>query len=782
MAKKAKRIIAAGITAALLLANTAFASDMYATRGEAADMLFSAADDYNKDVKRSDIIKGYGGDGELYEDLNINRAEALVMLSRAFGTLPALSGHNARVALKSGDFTDIPDWAEDELGPVLDAGIAAGTADGIFSPYDDVTKEQLKLFIQRAYALFGSNEKDDFYAAVNKDALGRLELKPGRVMSGTLYDLQDDSTEKVSAIIRESIEKGGEKGSKEQKIADFYNNILDRESRNKIGVAPIKPYLNDIDSVKNIKELANVQTKLINDLCLSPFAAFSVTADFKDSTKYIMCFGTTEPCMTKDFYISGTASQKSSYLKYLKTVAEIAGEDMTDRELEDFYNLEKALGEKKLNPEESNNVDNIYNIYTFDEIQELLPDIDLNKVLESQNLKKEDRILVMDEGITKEFAKLFSDKNLETLKNAAKLSVLINYGGALNTAFTDASNTFNREYLGILGSYSDEELAALSVSNIMPDYIGEIYAEKYFTEEAKQNVLKMVNDIASVYKERINGLDWMSESTKEKAINKLDKMGIKIGYPDKRESQLDDAEIKSKADGGSYFDNILEIAKANVKYMSELQGTSPDKTKWGMYPYTVNACYSATANDITFPAAILQPPMYDVNASYEENLGAIGYIIAHEITHAFDNNGAKFDENGNAADWWTKEDYAEFEKRCEKMVYFYDRQEGIPGVPMNGRRTLSENVADQGAVQCLTEVVSRLNNPDYTKFYHSMAKAWASTKTREFAKYAAGTDVHSEDKLRVNRVVVNCAEFYKAFGITEKDGMWVAPEDRVRIW
>ena len=235
---KTKRIIAAGITAAMLLTSTAFASDMYATRGEVADMLLSAADDYNKDVRRSDIIKGYGGDGDLHEEWNINRAEALVMLSRAFGTLPELSGHNARVALKSGDFTDIPDWARTELQPVLDAGIAAGTADGIFSPYDDVTKEQMELFIKRAYALFGSNEKDDFYAAVNKDALDKLELKPGRVISGSLYDLQDDSTEKVNAIIKEAIEKGGENGSKEQKIADFYNNILDAEPETKSVLLP----------------------------------------------------------------------------------------------------------------------------------------------------------------------------------------------------------------------------------------------------------------------------------------------------------------------------------------------------------------------------------------------------------------------------------------------------------------------------------------------------------------------------------------------------------------
>ncbi len=779
---KTKRLVAAGLTAAMLLTSTAFASDMYATRGEVADMLLSAADDYNKDVKRSDIIKGYGGDGELHEDWNINRAKALVMLSRAFGTLPQLTGHNARVALKSGDFTDIPDWAKPELTPVLDAGIAAGTADGIFSPYDDVTKEQVDIFIKRAYALFGSNEKDDFYAAVNKDALNKLELKPGRMIAGTLYDLQDDSMEKVNAIIKQAIENGGEKGSKEQKIADFYKNILDSDSRNKIGVTPIKPYLADINAAKSVKELADTQAELIKNLYTAPFAGFSITTDFKDNTKYIMYFGTCAPYLTKDFYLNGTDAQKASYLKYLKTICGIAGENITDGELENFYNMEKTLAEKELNPEENNNIDKIYNVYTFDEIQSLFPDMDLSKILEITGLKKEDKILITDEELTKEFSKLYTDENLEMLKTSAKLSILLGYGGALNTEFIDAANTFNQEYLGISGTYTDEERAVMNVASVMPDYIGEIYAEKYFTEEAKQDILKMVNDIISVYKERINNLEWMSPETKEKAINKLDKMGIKIGYPDKHDSQLDNAEIKSASDGGSYFYNILEIAKANMEYLSGLQGTTPDRTKWGIYPYTVNACYSATANDITFPAAILQPPMYDVNASYEENLGAIGYIIAHEITHAFDNNGAKFDENGNASDWWTKEDYAEFEKRCEKLVYFYDRQEGIPGVPMNGRQTLSENVADQGAVQCITEVASRLENPDYVKLYHSMAKAWASTKTREFAKYAAGTDVHSEDKLRVNRVVVNCDEFYTAFGITEKDGMWVAPADRVKIW
>lgn len=778
---KLKKLITAILTAAMLLGNTAFAADMYATRGEVADMLLSAADDYNPSVRRSDIIKGYD-DGELHEEWNVTRAEALVMLKRAFGELPTPTGHNARVALPQGSFTDIPDWAKTELKNVFDAGIAAGTAEGIFSPSDDVTKEQMNLFIQRVYALYGTNAKDDFYASVNKDALNSLEIKPGRVLAGTLFDLQDESTAQVNEIIKEVTSGKWAKGTKEQKIADFYNNILDIESRNKIGVAPIKPYLEMIDGANNVTELMNVQNTIMEKLYCALFAAFSLTVDFKDSTKYMPIFGVYNPNMTKDFYLSAAEAQKAAYLKYLKTVMELAGEEITDAQLEEFYNFEKNLAEKMMNTEDMGDVDKIYNIYTLDEIQALFPSVDTEKLLTSSGIQKEDKFLITDVSLTEEFAHLLTDENIEVLKTSAKLSVILSYGAILNTEFVDASNVFNQEYLGVSGTYSDEERAAITVSSVMPDYIGEIYAEKYFTEKAKQDVLKMVNDIISVYKKRIGNLTWMSDETKKKAIRKLDTMKIKIGYPDNWDTYLDDVQIKSVSDGGSYFENMLAIAEASKKELSKLQGKSVDKTEWAMYPYIVNACYSATSNDITFPAAILQPPMYDVNASYEENLGSIGYIIAHEITHAFDNNGAKFDENGNAADWWTAEDYAAFEKLCKKMVTFYDGCESVPGIPMNGKLTLSENVADQGAVQCITEVASGLENPDYKALYSSMAKAWASTRTREYAQYAASVDLHCDEKLRVNRTVVNCEEFYKAFDIKMGDGMYVPEDERVKIW
>ncbi len=780
---KIKKIFAAALVLSMLTNIPVFAEDNSITRGETAQMLLTAADDYNSDIKLTDIIQGYE-DGGLYEGKTVTRAEALVMLKRAFGELPEPVGHNKRVAILTEEFTDIPEWAETELSEVFNAGIAAGTGEGVFSPDELVTKRQMELFIERVYSLFGTNERDDFYAAVNKDALNSLEIKPGRTAAGTLYDLSDESDEKVGEIIKEIISKPHEKGTKEQKIADVYNNFLDMEARNKAGITPIKKYLDLISQAQTTEDLLNAQSVVLDEISSLLYMGFNLTIDYKDSTKYMLYFGTIAPDMSKDFYKDRTEAQKTSYLKYIKTLFTLSGESDKDagNMAVQCYEFEKMLADKMMNPEDYSNVDKMYNLFTMDEIKEMFPNVNMDKVFEESKLKKEDKIAVADVGLVKEFARLFNDDNIDSLKAYGKCLLLKAYKGAFNREFSDAVNTFNQEFMGVEGNYTDEELAAGQVQSMMREYIGEMYAERYFSEKAKEDVEKMVQDIISVYRERLSNNTWMSEETKKKAINKLNNIKIKIGYPDTWETELDEVEIRSVKEGGSYFENIINKEKVSRQKMIELQGTEVDKTEWIMYPFTVNACYSPTSNDITFPAAILQPPMYDVKATYEQNLGGIGYIIAHEITHAFDNNGAKFDENGNANDWWTKEDYKAFQNLCDKMVKFYDGQEAVAGIPMNGTLTLSENVADQGALACITEIASKLKNPDYKTMYRSMAECWASTMSREMSQYFASVDVHCADKIRVNRVVVNQDEFYDAFGITETDGMYVKPEDRVVIW
>ena len=765
------------------ISTSAFCSDVQMTRGETADYLLKAASAYNPNLKKSDIIKGYG-DGNLYEDKEITKSEALVMLNRAFNTLPKPVGHNKRMAVQN-SFSDIPSWASDELKSVLDAGIVLPEADGSFSGENPIDISYLNTMCKRTYSLIGTNEKDDFYAAVNKNILDNITLDNGRAISGTLYDLNDKATEEVSEIINDILSGSGyQKGTPEQKIYDFYTNVRDKESREKTGIAPIQKYLDQLDGVKDISELNKFFSDVSNNLYTGLFCAFTVGIDLKDSTKYILSFATVSPSLPKDFYQNASEAQYNSYIKYIKGLLLVAGETEENalNHAKAFYNFEKRLSEASLNPEQLGDVDKIYNIFTYDEIKNKFKNLDIDTVFANSGLKKEDRIMINDTNLTDAIAGIYTNENIEELKAVAKINLISSLGSSLSDKVSKLSQTFNEEYLGIQGSYSDDEKAVLTVQSFMADYIGKIYSQKYFDEKSKADVTKMIKDIISVYEKRLDSLEWMSEQTKQKAKEKLNAITIKVGYPDNFESYLDNADIKSKSEGGSYFDNIICAMKASRQSVCKLQGTNVDKSEWAMQPFTVNACYSPTSNDITFPAAILQSPMYDVNASYEENLGGIGYIIAHEITHAFDNNGAKFDKNGNAADWWTKEDYEQFTQLCEKVKAFYDNQESAPGICANGTLTLSENIADLGAVACITQVLSTKDNPDYKKFYTQISKCWASSTSREFASYLSLTDVHSPDKLRVNRTIVNCDAFYTAFDIKEGDAMYVAPKDRIRIW
>lgn len=768
----------------LTLAPAALAAeDGSLTRGEAVAILTEAAQDYNPGVTAGDIAKG-DETGALHSDRALTRAEALVMVERAFGGLPAPVGANALNAYPAQDFTDVPAWASAELAGVFDAGIVAGTGEGLLSPGAPVTAAELDTLIRRVYALEGTNLKDDFYAAVNKEWLDSATIPTGQPVNGTLYGLMYKVNDDVAALIQEIVSTDHKQGTGEQKIADLYHNILNWDARNEAGIAPLKPYLDAVDAVETQDDLMDVLKTLNDELSASLMLGFDIFVDLKDSSKYSIAFGTMSPSMTKDFYVNGTQAQTDAYMTYLTTLARLggAGDDEAARQAESLYQMEKTLAAAMLSPQDQNNVDIIYNVYTLAELQEIFPKVDLDAVYAMSGLKKESAILVDDVGRMEAVASYFDGTHVSELKDALRLYLLINYGGLLNKEFQAAALDFNEAYMGTQGQQSDEELAAVQVQNLMSGYLEQAYVDKYFSAKAKADVEDMIAEFIDIYKDRIQALDWMSDETKAMAVKKLDSMGVKVGYPDQWDDTLDQVDIKSVADGGSFFDNLVAVSKANRAKTLNYQGTTVDKSKWICPAFTVNAFYNATANDITFPAGILQAPMYDVDAPREQNLGAIGYVIAHEITHAFDNNGAKFDEKGNAADWWTAEDYAAFQAKCDDVVAWYDGQESAPGITCIGALTISENVADLGAAACVTEAAGREKEPDYETLYRAMANTWAFAASRAYQEAVAPQDVHAQDKLRVNRVLQTVDQFYETFGIQEGDGMWVAPEDRVSIW
>ena len=784
---KAKRMLAAALSAATLLTAlpTALAADGSSpdTRGEVCAALVAAADDYNPGVTAADVMHGDPG-GDLRESDPVTRAEALVMLQRAFGGLPAPQGDNARKGYPASNFTDVPAWAQAELADVFASGIVAGTSETTFSPDDPVTMDQLDLFIHRTYSLFGSNLKDDFYATVNKSWLDSSVIPAGQAQNGTLAEKMYD-TEPLNALIRQAV--ANPEGEDAQRIAALYNNILDWDARNAAGIEPIRPYLEAAEAAQSVDEVMAVKKRIAEDLAGNLLAGFSLSGDARDSTRYTVGFSAFSPSLTKEVYAADSGSQKDAYLAYVQKLFEIGGADAQSAaaDAQRIWEMEKELSTHALDRQDQGNVDLTYNVYTMDELKALFPTLDLDDIYAQSGLaRSDDQIIVSDVGLLEASPKYFTEEHLDDLKAYLRLSILAGYGGYLSRDFQDAANTYQKDFLGISGTLSDEAMATQLIQQYLSDELGRLYAAEYFSEAAKADVEDMVYDFIDIYKDRIRSLDWMIDTTKAKAIEKLDALAVKVGYPDegKWNDYFKGVTLKTADEGGSYFDNIITMMKAQQQMLIKWQNQPVNKDLWPMAAYTVNACYVSTSNEIVFPAGILQAPLYDVNASREQNLGGIGYVIAHEITHAFDNNGAKFDKNGNATDWWTPEDYAAFQQLCDDVVSYYDGIEAAPGITCNGSLTLSENIADLGAAQCILEAAQREEDPDLETMFRSIANTWCSTMPRDTAAYYATLDVHAQDKLRANRVLQTLDEFYTTFGITEGDGMWVAPEDRVSIW
>ncbi len=753
------------------------------TRGKAAEMLLEAGDAYVPGLELSDIIKGYPN-GDLALDSPVTRAQALVMLERAFGGLPAPAGDSARSACPAGTFTDIPAWAAAELDGVLSAGIVEGAEDGSLSPGRPVTEAELDELIRRAYALKGSNLKDDFYAAVNKEWLDGSTIPAGQSINGALYGLSFAVNEQVAGLITGIAAHPQEKGTAAYKIAALYNCVMDLEGREKAGVEPIRPYLDAIDDARSLDELVQADCRMRSELGLSTLLGYGLTTDLKDSTRYAVYFSLFSPGLSKDFYANGVQAQTDAYLTYMSTLFTLSGmeEGAAQAEAARLYDLEKVLAAASLDPQDASNVDKIYNLYTPEDLQALFPNVDLDKVYAASRLQPTESVLVSDVGAMEAAAGYFSGEHLPELKAIARRDLILSFSACFGQAFQEAAYDFSEAYYGTEGRQTTQQVAAAQVQSLLADYLSRAYAETYFSPEAKADVEEMIGEFIAIYKERILAQDWMSRETRAMAVKKLDAMEIKVGYPDSWETYLDSAEIRSPEEGGTFFSNVIAIQKAAEAEMLSYQNTPVDKSRWLCPTYTVNAFYAPTSNDITFPAAILQAPMYDVDASREENLGGIGYIIAHEITHAFDNNGAKFDENGNAANWWTEADYDAFQEKCRSVIDWYDGQEACPGIACNGTLTLSENVADLGSIQCVMSAAKKLDDPDLDALFRAVANTWASTTSRQMREYLAAADVHAPDKLRANRALQTVPEFYETYGIQPGDGMWTDPDSRASVW
>lgn len=451
-----KRSAAACLAVLLLLTSLPMAlaapSDQPLTRGETASILLDAAKDYNKNVTYQDILKGYPN-GDLDESGSVTRAQALVMLQRAFGGLPAPKGDNARSGYPAASFTDVPSWAKAELKPVFDAGIVAGTSPTTFSPDLNITGAQLDLFLRRTYALEGTNLKDDFYATVNKSVLDKSVIAPGTIGWSAFTQVGEKVDAEVAGIIQELVKTGGQTAG-EKKLVALYQNILNINARNQAGITPIQPYLTAIDQAQSIGELMAASDKLYQDTGVSLLMGFSLTIDNKDSNHYLLQFGALSPLLGQTGYEGATDAQKSAYLTYVRTLLSLVGQSEADAaaQADALWAADAKLAAASYSNQELGDVDKTYNLYTMAQLKALFPDVDLDQMFQRTGLTQTNQILVMDPGCLQACAELFdaakTPNALELLKAYARLNLANGLGGLLNQEFTDASNAFNLAYFG----------------------------------------------------------------------------------------------------------------------------------------------------------------------------------------------------------------------------------------------------------------------------------------------------------------------------------------------
>ena len=411
----------------------------------------------------------------------------------------------------------------------------------------------------------------------------------------------------------------------------------------------------------------------------------------------------------------------------------------------------------------------------------MIPNVDLPRLLDKLDISNASKIVVENPEELKLVNSFITEDNIENMKVFLKTSVLLNTDNFLTSEHREASNEMKKMFYGVDTIDLNEGSGVKFASCQLNEIISKLYVNKYFDKNSKDDVENMAKEIIKNFENRLQSISWMSKSTKDEALNKLENVNVKIGYPEKW-NDYSDIKVNSYEEGGSLVENIINVYVSQSKKQFSKLNQPVNKNEWNMGACTVNAYYNALNNEIVFPAGILQAPFYDKDASKEKNLGGIGVIIGHELTHAFDNTGAQFDETGKLKNWWSANDYKEFTSRSKKVVDYYSNIEISDGNFINGFLTVGENISDLGGIACVLDITKKIENPNLKDLFENYAIVWREISTKELKEYLLNNDPHAPKKVRVNVVLSQFEEFHKTYGIKEDDKMYVKPEDRVAIW
>ncbi|MEH6761438.1 MAG: M13 family metallopeptidase [Maribacter arcticus] len=640
------------------------------------------------------------------------------------------------------------------------------------------------------------NPKSDFYNYVNGNWMKFTEIPDDRTSWGGFSVLRKSTDDDVLKILATAKESGNYAADTDQaKALAIFDSKLDSAARNKVGITPLQPALDAIASVKNLKDLQTVLAT--NAAVSSPFLSIGAGADLNNSSMNAVYLGANGLGLPdRDFYLEQDEKSieiREEYKKHISKMLQRLGDTEADatKASDKILAMETKLAEPRLDKVERRDARNYNNPRSIADADKMLTTIDLNKLISDLGItKKFDTLLVTQLRYTEALDKFLKETPIEDIKSLVRWDTFNSAAGRLTTDIETADWEFYSKYLsGAKEQRAADERALATVNNTVGEALGQLYVDAKFPPEAKAKAELMIANVIEAFKERISVLDWMSDSTKTKAIEKLDKFTVKIAYPDKWEDYSTINVSKDK----SYFENMTAVDKwGELKNFAEI-GEPVDKTEWGMSPQTVNAYFNPLNNEIVFPAAILQPPFYNYTADEAVNYGGIGAVIGHEISHAFDDSGSRFDADGNLKNWWTDEDLKAFTERADALAVQYDSVSVLEGVNVNGKFTLGENIGDLGgllgAYDGLQRYYAENGRPEdidgFTpeqRFFMSWATVWRTKSRDEALRTQIKTDPHSPGMVRATQPLLNIQEFYDAFGIKEGDAMYLAPEKRVHIW
>ncbi|MCD4826228.1 MAG: M13 family peptidase [Acholeplasmataceae bacterium] len=627
--------------------------------------------------------------------------------------------------------------------------------------------------------------KTDFYKAVNGDWLEKAEIPGDKPSISAFLELHLGIEETLLDLTSKWEKDQTELDDNMKKFIKLYQMTKDFDKRSELGTKPFELILNKIKGLKNLKDLEKSFEEFTLESIETPFG-FAVIQDFMNSNNQVLYFGASSLFLPDTSYYKDEATKAKLIGLFTQTTTQLLNlygfsQEETEKLIREALAFDELLVPVTKSSVERADYVKMYNPYKKADVDQLTQNF--NVMAQAKALVKEDvkELIVMNPDFLNAFDSIIKDENFEMIKSWMIVNNAKGFASYLTDEIRIAAGAFGRALSGTKEAQSKEKFAFYQAYNSFSQVVGLYYGINYFGPVAKEDVKKMVHEIIGVYNERITDNTWLNEKTKAKAIKKLSTLAVHVGYPDELPPYYDMFEILSYDEGSNLLEEKLKMTKIITQLNYEKYNKEPNRNIWGMPASMVNAYYSPTNNQIVFPAAILQKPYYSLEQTPSENYGGIGAVMAHEISHAFDNNGAKFDEFGSLSNWWTDEDLASFKKKSKDMIDLFDGVETGYGA-CNGELTVSENIADSGGLRCALEASKKREGHDLEGFFKNWASVWRQKASEEYSQLLLRVDVHGPTILRANMQLSNLPEFQEFYQIKEEDKMYLAKNKMVSIW